>query len=179
MKAASPVEAMIGAHYRVERRVTIGLAGGRGVVDGIGAPAWRGVFTMSFVPGGPDLEPIHPPPPPVIDGDRDGDGIPDSIDKCPDQPEDKDLFDDADGCPDPDNDGDGIRLDVVDKCPLEPEDKDGFQDADGCPDTDNDNDGIPDSVDKVPESSPGGQGTASKISTAAPIPTTTATASPT
>ena len=82
-------------------------------------------------------------------GDRDGDGIPDNIDKCPDQPEDFDGFQDEDGCPDLDNDGDGIP-DALDKCPNEPEDKDGFQDEDGCPDPDNDGDGIPDVRDKCP-----------------------------
>jgi outer membrane protein OmpA-like peptidoglycan-associated protein len=81
--------------------------------------------------------------------DSDGDGIPDDVDKCPNEPEDKDGFQDADGCPDPDNDNDGIP-DAQDKCPNEPEDKDGFQDADGCPDPDNDNDGIPDKDDKCP-----------------------------
>ena len=81
--------------------------------------------------------------------DRDGDGIPDDVDKCPDEPEDNDGFQDEDGCPDPDNDNDGIP-DVDDKCPNEPEDKDGFQDEDGCPDPDNDNDGIPDKDDKCP-----------------------------
>ena len=100
---------------------------------------------ISFIPRiGPSR-----PEPVKVDGDRDGDGIPDSIDKCPDQAEDKDMFQDDDGCPDPDNDGDGIP-DAVDKCPNEPEDKDGFQDLDGCPDLDNDNDGIPDAVDKCP-----------------------------
>ena len=93
------------------------------------------------------------PPPPQrraqVDKDTDGDGIPDSIDKCPNEPEDKDGFQDEDGCPDPDNDGDGI-LDKDDKCPNEPEDKDGFQDEDGCPDPDNDGDGIPDVKDKCP-----------------------------
>jgi outer membrane protein OmpA-like peptidoglycan-associated protein len=82
-------------------------------------------------------------------GDRDGDGIPDNVDKCPDEPEDKDGFQDADGCPDPDNDQDGIP-DKDDKCPNDPEDKDGFQDADGCPDPDNDGDGIADTIDKCP-----------------------------
>jgi outer membrane protein OmpA-like peptidoglycan-associated protein len=81
--------------------------------------------------------------------DRDGDGIPDSVDACPDEPEDKDGFQDEDGCPDPDNDGDGIP-DKLDQCPNDPEDKDGFQDADGCPDRDNDGDGIPDALDKCP-----------------------------
>jgi hypothetical protein len=32
--------------------------------------------------------------------DRDGDGIPNALDKCPDQPEDKNGFEDSDGCPD-------------------------------------------------------------------------------
>jgi len=85
---------------------------------------------------------------PVI-GDRDGDGIKDDVDKCPNDPEDKDGFEDEDGCPDLDNDKDGIP-DIKDKCPNEPEDKDGFEDADGCPDPDNDTDGIPDTADKCP-----------------------------
>jgi outer membrane protein OmpA-like peptidoglycan-associated protein len=81
--------------------------------------------------------------------DADHDGIPDKEDNCPNEPEDKDGFQDADGCPDPDNDQDGIP-DAVDKCPNQPEDKDGFQDDDGCPDPDNDKDGIPDLQDKCP-----------------------------
>jgi OmpA-OmpF porin, OOP family len=86
-------------------------------------------------------------------GDRDGDGIKDDVDKCPDEPEDYDGFQDKDGCPDPDNDNDGIP-DVDDRCPNEPEDFDGDQDADGCPegsDGDRDGDGIPDSKDKCPD----------------------------
>jgi OmpA-OmpF porin, OOP family len=82
-------------------------------------------------------------------GDKDGDGILDNVDKCPTEPEDKDGFEDEDGCPDLDNDKDGIP-DAKDKCPLEPEDKDGFQDEDGCPDPDNDTDGIADVNDKCP-----------------------------
>jgi outer membrane protein OmpA-like peptidoglycan-associated protein len=84
------------------------------------------------------------------EGDKDRDGIPASIDKCPDQPEDYDGFEDEDGCPDPDNDGDGIP-DAKDKCPDLPEDKDGFEDSDGCPDNDNDRDGITDDKDECPD----------------------------
>jgi len=84
-----------------------------------------------------------------VPGDRDHDGILDSVDKCPDDPEDKDGFQDADGCPDPDNDQDGLA-DAVDRCPNQPEDKDGFQDDDGCPDPDNDKDTVPDTEDKCP-----------------------------
>lgn len=83
------------------------------------------------------------------EGDRDGDGILDSVDECPDDPEDIDQFEDEDGCPDPDNDQDGI-LDVDDLCPNEPEDMDEFEDEDGCPDPDNDGDGVLDSVDRCP-----------------------------
>jgi OOP family OmpA-OmpF porin len=81
--------------------------------------------------------------------DRDGDGIPDEVDQCPDVPEDKDGFEDQDGCPDYDNDKDGI-YDAQDQCPDQPEDRDGFQDLDGCPDPDNDKDGILDVNDQCP-----------------------------
>jgi outer membrane protein OmpA-like peptidoglycan-associated protein len=92
--------------------------------------------------------------------DTDGDGIVDTKDKCPNDPEDKDGFEDEDGCPDLDNDLDGVR-DKVDKCPATDkdkknafkdtkEDKDGFEDDDGCPDPDNDKDGIADVIDKCP-----------------------------
>ncbi len=81
--------------------------------------------------------------------DQDGDGIPDKTDMCRSVPEDKDGFDDEDGCPDYDNDKDGIP-DTLDKCPLVPEDLDGFEDKDGCPDYDNDRDEVPDTLDKCP-----------------------------
>src|SRR5574338_552312 len=48
--------------------------------------------------------------------DSDSDGIPDDTDKCPNEAEDKDGFQDDDGCPDPDNDNDGVA-DAQDKCP--------------------------------------------------------------
>ncbi len=108
--------------------------------------------------------------------DTDKDGIVDNKDKCPEEAEDKDGFEDKDGCPDIDNDGDGIldvndkcpddkatcdgcpQLDAdndgikddKDKCPKNPEDMDGFEDDDGCPEKDNDNDGIPDDKDECP-----------------------------
>ena len=85
----------------------------------------------------------------ALSTDRDGDGILDDIDQCPDVAEDKDGFEDEDGCPDFDNDGDGIA-DNSDQCPNDPEDLDGFQDEDGCPETDNDMDGIVDNEDNCP-----------------------------
>ena len=68
------------------------------------------------------------PPPPAHPLDTDGDGIPDTLDKCPNQPEDKDGFEDEDGCPDLDNDKDGIP-DTSDLCPNEP----GPPEERGCP----------------------------------------------
>ncbi|MBI5510698.1 MAG: OmpA family protein [Deltaproteobacteria bacterium] len=81
--------------------------------------------------------------------DTDQDGVPDALDKCPDKKEDKDGFEDSDGCPDLDNDKDGIP-DEDDQCANQPEDKDGIQDEDGCPDADADNDSVPDDKDKCP-----------------------------
>lgn len=69
----------------------------------------------------------------VSDGDDDGDGIENYLDRCPKDPEDKDGYEDYDGCPDPDNDHDGIP-DATDKCPLLPETFNNYQDDDGCPD---------------------------------------------
>jgi outer membrane protein OmpA-like peptidoglycan-associated protein len=95
---------------------------------------------------------VEAPPTP---GDRDGDGIPDNEDNCPDEPMNWDGMwnTKADapegkwGCPhDLDTDGDGIP-DSKDMCELLPEDKDGYLDEDGCPDIDNDVDGILDERD--------------------------------
>jgi outer membrane protein OmpA-like peptidoglycan-associated protein len=66
-------------------------------------------------------------------GDKDGDAVANADDLCPDAAEDKDGFEDDDGCPDPDNDKDRIA-DTNDKCPNEPETYNGADDDDGCPD---------------------------------------------
>jgi outer membrane protein OmpA-like peptidoglycan-associated protein len=82
-------------------------------------------------------------------GDRDGDGIPDSADRCPDEPEDYDGFQDDDGCPDLDNDNDGVP-DAQDRCPNTP----GPASNAGCPvleaNLDSDGDGVPDALDRCP-----------------------------
>jgi len=79
-----------------------------------------------------------PPPPPL---DTDGDGIIDSLDKCPTV---KGLAK-YDGCPIPDTDKDGIN-DEEDKCPTVP----GLARYQGCPIPDTDKDGINDEEDKCP-----------------------------
>jgi len=65
-------------------------------------------------------------------------------------PEDLDRFEDEDGCPDLDNDDDGI-LDPEDACPMSPETVNNYKDEDGCPDeADTDRDGIGDLSDRCP-----------------------------
>ena len=72
------------------------------------------------------------------------------VDKCSARPEDADNFEDEDGCPDEDNDRDGVP-DASDTCRDIAEDRDGFEDGDGCPDPDNDNDEFLDAADKCPD----------------------------
>jgi hypothetical protein len=70
--------------------------------------------------------PARAPAPPARD--RDGDGVREPDDLCPDEPEDRDGWKDDDGCPDPDNDGDGIP-DAQDRCPNAA----GPNESGGCP----------------------------------------------
>ena len=134
-----PLEAVGGVKLYLARNSFLSLGAGRGLVPAKGAnPDLRAFIGIVFEP---NL------------GDRDGDGLKDDVDKCPDDPEDKDRFEDEDGCPEPDNDRDGI-VDELDKCPNVPEDRDDFQDEDGCPEgnpNDRDSDTILDNVDKCPD----------------------------
>lgn len=85
------------------------------------------------IPGTP------PPPPAPVITDRDGDGVADADDRCPDVAGSAALQ----GCPD--KDGDGIA-DIDDKCP----DVAGTAKYQGCPVPDTDGDGINDEQDKCP-----------------------------
>ena len=94
--------------------------------------------------------------------DTDEDGVPDSLDKCPNTP--PRMVVDKNGCF-PDEDGDNVS-DSRDKCPGTP--KGTPVDEFGCPrqepekvkfdpkadETDSDNDGVPDSLDKCPNTPP-------------------------
>lgn len=138
-KGTLSMEALAGFKYFVTDKSFLYAAGGAGIPKtGFQAADARVVLGFMYEPAV---------------GDRDGDGIPDDDDGCPDKAEDKDGFEDRDGCPDLDNDGDGI-LDVDDACPLVKEDYDGDRDDDGCPEGrqgDRDGDGIPDEIDQCPD----------------------------
>jgi OmpA-OmpF porin, OOP family len=94
------------------------------------------------VPAEPKLAVV---PPPL---DSDGDGVPDSIDRCPNTPPGAKV--DAVGC-EFDQDGDGV-VDRLDQCPDTP--KGTAVDAKGCP-LDSDGDGVPDTLDKCPDTPKG------------------------
>jgi hypothetical protein len=146
----TPVELDLGVVWRGDFGLSVSLAGGAGLTRGYGEPDGRIILGVGFAspsrygefhaatepaarpspaagPAGPAVvEAPTPPPPP---SDRDHDGVPDSHDRCPDQPGPKEN----DGCPDIDSDGDGL-VDRLDKCPFEPEVYNGNADDDGCPD---------------------------------------------
>ena len=137
---SNPFEVLGGVRIHPGAGVVIGLAGGAGIIRGAGSPAARGVLTI----GWRMLPPVEDCP------DPDEDNICGAADQCANEPEDMDNFEDEDGCPDPDNDQDGI-LDQADgpngSCMNDPEDRDNFEDEDGCPDPDNDQDGVLDMSD--------------------------------
>jgi outer membrane protein OmpA-like peptidoglycan-associated protein len=130
-----PLEATLGGRFKPGRGHSISVGTGPGVTEGYGSPTWRTYVAYAMTDIGP--------------GDKDGDGISDNEDRCPTDPEDRDGFEDLDGCPDNDNDRDGL-WDKVDRCPDNPEDPDSWEDDDGCPDPDNDSDRIADVVDSCP-----------------------------
>ncbi|WP_428261769.1 OmpA family protein [Haliangium sp.] len=131
----SHLELRGGVSYRVTDSIVGIGAGGVGIQEGFGTPAWRALIGVRW-------SAAYAP-------DDDGDGIPDAEDGCPLEAEDKDGFEDQDGCPDLDNDGDGVP-DADDGAPDQREDPDGYEDDDGVPDPDNDGDGIADEDDECP-----------------------------
>jgi hypothetical protein len=96
--------------------VTLGV--GAGFRPAIGSPDFRALGAFGWSPR------KH---------DQDADGVPDSEDQCEHLPEDRDGFQDEDGCADDDNDGDLI-VDEDDKCPMEPAEIGRDEDEDGCTD---------------------------------------------
>ena len=132
------LEANLGGRYLLAGGHSLNVGIGPGLVRGYGTPLLRAFLGYSFTPKRAEKP-----------RDTDNDGLVDSADACPKEPEDIDQYEDTNGCPDPDNDADGL-LDTSDRCALVPEDKDGFQDEDGCPDLDNDDDGVADADDRCP-----------------------------
>lgn len=127
--------------------LAITVGGGTGLIQGVGVPLGRAMVGIAFVSEPAPETPVGPTGPTVEDSD--GDGIPDEKDQCASQPENKNGFQDEDGCPDEaaDTDQDGVA-DAADKCPKEPGTV-RTPEFMGCPDTDGD--GVPDKTDKCPD----------------------------
>lgn len=105
----------LGATRDADTRLLLGAE--FGLDTAIGVPAFRAIVAVQWSPH------TH---------DRDGDGVPDERDECPDLPEDRDGIQDADGCPEDDADGDGI-VDADDACPLAPGVASDDKKKNGCP----------------------------------------------
>lgn len=102
----------LGNKFTLSDEISLDFFGGMALLSGSNAPQWRAGVALRWQP---------------LIGDLDEDGVAGSKDKCPYLPEDLDGFEDDDGCPDPDNDRDGVP-DEDDACPNEAGDGD-----DGCP----------------------------------------------
>ncbi|MBM4282862.1 MAG: OmpA family protein [Deltaproteobacteria bacterium] len=158
----NPAELSWGVHGTRGDLLPFGVVGVGVPGSGVGAPSWR---LQAGVRWSPRCD------------DDDDDGLCRAEDACPKEPEDKDGHDDGDGCPDRDNDGDGVFddqdacpgvagpeagcprkdgdgdgvFDSDDRCVEVAEDKDGHDDDDGCPDPDDkDGDGVLDPDDGCP-----------------------------
>jgi outer membrane protein OmpA-like peptidoglycan-associated protein len=121
-----PVEAMLGAHYRVTSEWRLGATAAIGVSQGLGSPAQRVLLSTEWSPSraerhhsSPAPVAMSPPPPlaPAPPSDRDGDHVPDNVDACLDVAGIASDDPKTTGCPPPDGDADGIP-DNTDACPA-------------------------------------------------------------
>jgi len=128
-RRSTPLEVLGGAHVKLGE-VSLGAGVGTALVTGLGAPGFRGVLSIEWAPSR-DVVPEAG----AYAGDRDGDGVPDGDDVCPDVPGPSAAPLAARGCPAPpiDSDGDGI-VDEDDACPhvAGPSSRD--RSTHGCPD---------------------------------------------
>src|SRR5262249_40779626 len=136
----TPIEWMVEGRYSFDqkKRAWLNVGGGTRVTPGY-APDFRLVATIGYAFPIKDTNPPSPGRRFRTDrfaengADTDHEGLPDAVDLCPTEPEDKKPPTPDDGCPSPpDRDGDGIP-DANDKCPDTPEDFDKVDDQDGCP----------------------------------------------
>ena len=93
-----PIEGLLAVRANPWSDLVATVGAGTGLSQGIGAPDLRFVVGLGWVAGASGPAPAAV----ATAGDRDGDGIPDASDLCPDQPEDLNGQADTDGCPDGD-----------------------------------------------------------------------------
>lgn len=142
----TPMQLLFGAHARIGA-FELGGGVGPGLSNAFGTPDLRVVSSLAYFP-----EPPKPPAPPPPVTDRDGDGIGDAVDACPDTPGEQNDDPKKNGCPPPkDRDNDKI-LDDDDACPDEAGEPSDDPKMNGCPKPkDRDDDGITDDQDACPD----------------------------
>ena len=134
----TPLALLVGAHYTAGD-VRFGLGAGPGLSSAAGTALFRALASFEWMPA---IEKTVPP------SDRDGDGVFDPEDACPDVRGVRTADPKTNGCP-PDRDGDGI-LDSEDACPDVPGVRTTDPKTNGCP-SDRDGDGIIDTEDACPD----------------------------
>jgi OOP family OmpA-OmpF porin len=147
---ATPIEILLGGHWNVADQIKLGAGIGTFIVKGYGAPVYRALLGIEWAPGIPKAEP-QPQQIPAPPSDRDGDGIVDGEDACPDLPGVRTDDPKTNGCPPPapDRDKDGIP-DNEDACPDVPGVRTSDPKTNGCP-PDRDHDTILDNEDACPD----------------------------
>ncbi len=131
-----PLESLLSGRVRLKRGLFAVAGGSVGLSDAVGAAKYRAILGVGWSKRAPELDVFvatRAAPAVDPDADRDGDGIRDVEDLCPDQPETFDTFEDDDGCPELDGDQDGVTFED-DLCPTEaiyPEQDPRY--SDGCP----------------------------------------------
>jgi OmpA-OmpF porin, OOP family len=146
-KRGTPLEGLFGAHYTFVGGIRLGAGISTGLTEGYGTPERRGLLSLEWSP--------------EIVADRDGDGVPNDLDACPDIPGVGSDDPTTNGCPPPppapapapppvaDRDGDGVP-DAVDACPDVAGVPTDDPKTNGCP-SDRDHDGVLDDADACPD----------------------------
>ena len=135
-------ELLLSGHYNIAGQVQLGAAVGFGALRQPGTPDARALLRLAYAPLRADK-----PPAPV---DRDGDGVLDRDDLCPDLPQGLHPDRERPGCPQGDRDSDGI-FDREDLCPDLAKGRHPDPDRLGCPLRDRDGDEVFDRDDLCPD----------------------------
>jgi OmpA-OmpF porin, OOP family len=138
-KRSTPTEVLLGVRFVIAEHFRLAVGGGPGITPAKGSPAVRFLVRFEWFP-------------PAVPPDRDGDGVLDDADACPDTPGVRSEDPASTGCPPPpDRDRDGV-LDGEDACPDEAGIASGDVGRNGCPPPrDRDGDGVLDPQDACPD----------------------------
>ncbi len=138
-KRSTPTELLFGARFVLGDQFRLAVGAGPGITPSKGSPAVRFLARFEWFPA-------------AASPDRDGDGVFDDVDACPDTAGVRSDDSSITGCPPPpDRDADGI-VDSQDACPDEVGVRSDDPAKNGCPPPrDRDGDGVADPQDACPD----------------------------